>query len=255
VNARDAMPDGGTLTLRAENIILDDTAASEYDGGRSGPFLLLSVDDTGTGIPAEILTRIWEPFFTTKGSGKGTGLGLSTVRGLVESHSGFVAVRTRIGEGTSFRVFLPALDSNLEKAAANTPTIAIPRGTGELVLVVDDEPSIRNMSATMLSRHGYRVLTAGDGAEAISLFTPRANEIRVVITDVSMPNVDGATLAAVIRKLNPAIKIIAVSGLGVGQGESPAQIFTQTFLAKPFRPEALLGLVHDVLRADPPPTL
>jgi hypothetical protein len=251
VNARDAMPQGGTLTLRAENSMLDEAAVAEYEGGRHGPFLVLTVEDTGTGIPPDVLTRIWEPFFTTKGKDKGTGLGLSTVRGLVESHSGFVSVQTRAGQGSNFRVFLPGLDRTLEKTVLDVPAPAVPRGTGELVLVVDDEASIRNMSATMLSRHGYRVLTAADGAEAVALFTPRSKEIRVVITDLSMPNLDGAALAGIIRRLNPAVKIIAISGLGsASQGAPPAQVFTQTFLSKPFRPDALLTMVYEVLQSD-----
>ncbi len=255
VNARDAMPRGGTLTLRAKNCALDEETISEHEGGRPGPFLVLEVEDTGSGIPAEILTHIWEPFFTTKGSGKGTGLGLSTVRGIVENHAGFATVRTVIGEGTAFRVYLPALNNVLDEGAVNTPAAAVPRGTGELVLVVDDEVSIRNMCATMLSRHGYRVLTAADGAEGIALFTPRSQEIRVVITDLSMPNMDGTALAGVVRRLNPAVKIIAVSGLGLdGEGESPAHGFTQTFLFKPFRPDALLTLVHEVLQTDTEPS-
>jgi CheY-like chemotaxis protein len=249
VNARDAMPNGGTLSLRAENVVLDEVTAAEVEGGRPGPFLAISVEDSGTGIPPEVLTKIWDPFFTTKGVGKGTGLGLSTVRGLVESHSGFVTVQTETGKGTKFRVYLPALDSTTEAAAIAVPAPAVPRGMGELVLVVDDEVSIRNMAATILSRHGYRVLTAGDGAEAIALFAPRSKEIRLLITDLSMPKLDGAALAGVVRRLNPAIRIIAVSGLGSAGGKSTTKDFTNSFLVKPFRPEALLTMVHDVLHA------
>src|SRR5690606_5539853 len=234
VNARDAMPNGGTLVLRAENIVLDETTAAEHEGARPGAFLVFHVEDTGTGIPPDVLARMWEPFFTTKGTDKGTGLGLSTVRGIIETHSGFVTVRTEPAHGTRFRVYLPAADQSLENVALKTPAPAVPRGMGELVLVVDDEISIRNMSATMLSRHGYRVLTAADGAEAISLFTPRSREIRLVITDLSMPNVDGAAFARVIQQLNPAVRIIAVSGLGAtGEGEKPMQNFTPHFLLKP----------------------
>ena len=252
VNARDAMPDGGTLSLRAENIVLDEATAAEHEGARPGAFLVFHVEDTGTGIPPDVLARIWEPFFTTKGTDKGTGLGLSTVRGIIDTHSGFITVRTEPAHGTRFRVYLPAADQSLENVAMKTPAPAVPRGMGQLVLVVDDEISIRNMSATMLSRQGYRVLTAADGAEAISLFTPRSREIRLVITDISMPNVDGAALARAIQQLNPDVKIIAVSGLGAtGEGEKPMQNFTPHFLLKPFRSEALLGLVHEVLRATP----
>jgi two-component system cell cycle sensor histidine kinase/response regulator CckA len=253
VNARDAMPKGGTLTLRGENQILDEVTAAEHEGAQPGAFLTFHVEDTGEGIPPDVLARIWEPFFTTKASDKGTGLGLSTVRGIVESHSGFIEVSTTPGQGSRFRVYLPALDQALEKGSSDVPAPAIPRGTGELVLVVDDEVSIRNMSATMLSRQGYRVLTAGDGAEAIALFAPRSKEISLVITDLSMPNLDGAALAGVIRRINPEVKIIAVSGLAAsGQGETPTQNFTENFLFKPFRREALLTMVDEVLHAKPP---
>jgi len=248
VNARDAMPAGGTLTLRAENRILDEVTVAEHETGRPGPFLAIQVEDTGTGIPPEVLGRIWEPFFTTKATGKGTGLGLSTVRGILDSHAAFVSVRSVPGAGTTFQAFFPALDSSLDPCAVAQPAVVVPRGAGELVLVVDDEVSIRNMCATVLSRHGYRVLTAGDGAEAIALFAPRNKEIKLVITDVSMPNLDGAALAGVIRRLSPTVKIIAVSGLAPGgASEPPLQVFTSTFLLKPFRPDALLKLVHEVL--------
>ncbi|HYD85401.1 MAG TPA: response regulator, partial [Opitutus sp.] len=212
------------------------------------------VQDTGGGIPAEILPHIWEPFFTTKATGKGTGLGLSTVRGIVESHAGFTTIETVPNKGTTFRVYLPAAEStSLAPGAAATSTV-MPRGTGELVLVVDDEPSIRNMAAAMLSRHGYRVLTAADGAEAVALFAPRSKEIRVVITDLSMPNLDGAALASVVHRLNPLVKIIAMSGLTPQmENERPAPQFTHAFLTKPFRPELLLTMVYDLLRAPPNP--
>ncbi len=253
VNARDAMPQGGTLFLRAENIVLSAEAASEIQEGRPGAFLSIQVEDTGTGIPPDVLAHVWEPFFTTKGAGKGTGLGLSTVRGIVETHGGFISLQTTLGKGTSFRIFFPADGSPSSPAIAPTSAPAIqPRGNGDLILVVDDEPSIRNMSAAILARHGYRVLTAGDGAEGISLFAPRAREIRVVITDLSMPNLDGAAFASVVQRLNPAVKIIAVSGLGQeNQSRHSTLPFAHAFLVKPFRPELLLTTVHELLC--PPP--
>ncbi len=258
VNARDAMPNGGSLLLRAENCVFDENAAGEIEGARPGTFLVFLVQDTGSGIPPEILAHMWEPFFTTKATGKGTGLGLSTVRGIVESHGGFTTVHSVPGQGTTFRVHLPAAENTALHAGAGAASPAVARGTGELVLAVDDEPSIRNMAAAMLSRHGYRVLTAADGAEAIALFAPRSKEIRVVITDLSMPNLDGAALASVVHRLNPLVKIIAMSGLNPAlENERPAPPFAHAFLIKPFRPEALLTMVYDLLRAppNPPPPL
>jgi PAS domain S-box-containing protein len=250
VNARDAMLAGGTLSLKAENILIDASSSDDHQGVCPGAFIAFQVEDTGVGIPPDVLARIWEPFFTTKGIDKGTGLGLSTVRGIVESHSGVITVHTTPGQGTRFRVYLPALDQAQESGSISIPAPEIPRGNGEWILVVDDEASIRNMSATMLSRQGYRVLTAADGAEAIALFTPRSKEIQLVITDLSMPNLDGAGLARVIRRLNSGVKIIAVSGLADGQrGELPTQNFTDFFLHKPFRSEALLKMTHEILNA------
>ena len=255
VNARDAMPEGGTLTLRGENIVLTEQTAGELEGGHPGAYLVLHVQDTGTGIPPEVLPRIWEPFFTTKGSGKGTGLGLPTVRGIVESHGGFISVSTAPKRGTTFRIHFPAaLESLPSQPGAVPATFAAPQGSGQSILVVDDEPEIRNMSAAMLTRHGYRVLTASDGAEAVALFAPRAKEIKLVVTDLSMPNLDGDALAGVVRRLNPAVKIIAVSGHGQEvDAHTGARRFSDAFLVKPFRPESLLTTVHELLRVPPNP--
>lgn len=252
VNARDAMSASGTLTLHGENCVLDEIAAGEMEGAAPGAYLVLHVQDTGTGIPPDVLARIWEPFFTTKGTGKGTGLGLSTVRGIVESHGGFATVHTVPGHGTTFRVYLPATETSASQPGSGTSAPFAPRGIGELVLVADDEPGIRNTVAATLARHGYRVLTAADGAEAIALFAPRSKEIRVVITDLSMPNLDGAALASVVQRLNPAVKIIAVSGHTTeSDGNPPTSQFTDAFLVKPFRAEVLLTTVHELLRSPP----
>ncbi|ACB74233.1 response regulator [Opitutus terrae] len=252
VNARDAMPAGGTLTLRGENCVLDEIAAANIEGASPGAFLVMHVQDTGTGIAPEIFARIWEPFFTTKGTGKGTGLGLSTVRGIVESHGGFCTVQTVLGRGTVFRIYLQAAEAATSQPGESLSVPFAPRGVGELVLVADDEPGIRNTAAAMLARHGYRVLTAADGAEAIALFAPRSKEIRVVITDLAMPNLDGAALASVVERLNPDVRIVAVSGHAPDpEAKPPINQFTDAFLLKPFRPEVLLTTVHEVLRSPP----
>jgi PAS domain S-box-containing protein len=254
VNARDAMPEGGVLSLRAENRVLDEAAAAAIPGARDGSYLVLHVSDTGTGIPAEVLAHIWEPFFTTKEPGKGTGLGLSTVRGIVEGHGGFITVDTEIGRGTTFGIYLPVTE---EMSPSEEPPerASIPRGHGELVLLVDDEPQVRELAGSILLHHGYRVLTARDGVEAVALFAPRSQEIRVIVTDLQMPNLDGAALAAVVRRLNPAAKLIAASGTAVapsGQGHPLAQI-ADALLSKPFKAEALLSAVHRLLQAEEQP--
>ena len=252
VNARDAMPNGGTLRLRAENRELDLAGARAIDGGRPGLFVVLQVEDTGTGIAPEVVEHMWEPFFTTKESGKGTGLGLSTVRGIVENHNGFIDFKTAIGRGSTFSIYLPAAEGPDMDRSHPAPR-TLPPGKGELILVVDDERHIREMTLTMLTRAGYRVLLAADGAEAAVIFAQRAAEIRLVITDLHMPNLDGATLGRALRRINPATRLLVISGLTSTLGDRPdyrPEEFAHAFLHKPFRPEALLAKVHELLRPD-----
>ena len=251
VNARDAMPQGGTLRLRAENRRLDETAAQAIPGAIAGAYLVLEVTDTGTGIPAEILTRIWEPFFTTKGEGKGTGLGLATVRGIAANHGGFITVESEPGRGTTFRIFLPAAEESAATGSAAASAHPFhPRGKGELVLVVDDEVYVGDLINELLTMNGYRVLVARNGVEAISKFAPRAAEIALVITDLNMPELGGTDLARVLPRVNPAVKIIFMSGEGSSRpGESAA--LPGRVLKKPFVPGELLMRVHEALAAPP----
>ncbi|HSI07842.1 MAG: response regulator [Rariglobus sp.] len=248
VNARDAMPAGGQLTLRAENIVLDEHYAVMNRGAVAGSYVVVEVTDTGCGIPKEIVDRIFDPFFTTKEPGKGTGLGLSTVLGIVRSHGGFVHVYSEPGKGTTFRIYLPAhLDGREGEVSLASPE-RLPEGSGELVLVVDDEISILDITRQTLEAFRYRVLTAEDGAQAIGLYAQQSSEVAVVITDMMMPTMDGAMLIAALRRINPAVKIIAVSGLnnnshtanaaGNGGGH---------FLTKPYTAEELLVLLRNVL--------
>ncbi len=249
VNARDAMPQGGTLRLRAENRVLDAAAASALPGARPGAYLAIEVGDSGTGIPPEILARVWEPFFTTKEEGKGTGLGLATVRGIVANHDGFITLDSVVGRGTTFRVFLPAVEPAAPTGTgeAVAPPAAM-RGQGELVLVVDDEPGIRDLLATILRRAGYRVLVAADGREAVTLYQPRASEIALVVTDLGMPEMGGAMLADVLLRINPAVKLLFISGAGpAGPAETvPAG---RPALPKPFtREEVLVAIRREIGR-------
>jgi nitrogen-specific signal transduction histidine kinase/CheY-like chemotaxis protein len=250
VNARDAMPEGGVLRVRAENCLLDERAAKKIDGAMAGAWLVLHVEDTGTGIPAEALNHIWEPFFTTKSADKGTGLGLSTVRGIVDHHRGFISLKTQSGRGTTFRVYLPAAEMPAKIDHLDPVRPSAVRGNGELILIVDDEPQIRDITAAILSRHGYRVLIAGDGSEAVALFASRSSEISVVVTDMSMPNLDGTILANIVQHLNPMVKILAMSGLSSSGGESKMRQITEAFLFKPFKVEALLQAVNKLLHPE-----
>ena len=255
VNARDAMPQGGTLGLSAENCVLDEAAAAGIEGARPGKWLVLQVGDTGTGIPPETLARIWDPFFTTKAADKGTGLGLSTVRGIVEHHHGFVTLATAPGLGTTFRVYLPAAESAMISDTSTIPPFAN-EGKGELILVADDEISIRELVDVTLTHAGYRVMTAYDGAEAAVLFTAHAQEIALVITDLDMPILDGAGLARSIHALTPQMKILMMSGQ-----ESTSQAkdmlreqFATARIAKPFAIKTLKKAVHELLHGRSAPS-
>jgi PAS domain S-box-containing protein len=246
VNARDAMPQGGRLSIRGENRILDDLSALAIEGARPGRWLVLHVEDTGTGIDPGILAHIWEPFYTTKAADKGTGLGLSTVRGIVETHRGFTVLSTQAGKGTRFSVYLPVSDGVPGSEAVAPPA---PRGDGEFILVVDDEANIREMVKTIVSRHGYRVLAAVDGIEALSALAQQVGEIDLVVTDMVMPRLGGQQLIDVIRRLNPEAKVLAISG-GAQDRDLTAgpSGHADAFLMKPFTADALLQEIHDLLK-------
>jgi PAS domain S-box-containing protein len=247
VNARDAMHESGTLALSATNVTLDAQFVAASPDAKVGPHVVLSVSDTGTGIVPEIRDRIFEPFFTTKEVGKGTGLGLATVHAIVKGHGGFVSVHSEVGLGTTFRVYLPA-DPGLRPAPLAPSTVKPARGGGELVLVVDDEASIRQITQQTLEAFGYRVRTANDGAEAVSIFSKHPNEIALVLTDMMMPVMDGAATIQVLRRLDPTVKIIAASGLNANENVAKAASLGVTdFLAKPYTTETMLEMFRKVL--------
>ncbi len=254
VNARDAMPHGGTLRITAINRLLGDVEAARIPGGRPGAWLLIEVSDTGTGIPPDILEKIWTPFFTTKAEGDGTGLGLSTVRGILYKHNGFIDVSTEVGKGSSFRVFLPAvLDSAPRPAETGQSTIS--RGEGELVLVVDDEDGIREVLASWLRKHGYRVASCCDGVEALSWFKDHGSEAAIVVTDVDMPQLGGLGLIRALLQLRPDLRILSMSGLSGTHSESSdsreVRKISTAFLGKPFAAEEFLRTVYRVLHSNP----
>jgi PAS domain S-box-containing protein len=247
VNARDAMPDGGTLQISVRNLWIDAHYARMNIEAKVSPYVVITVSDTGIGIRNEVIDRIFEPFFTTKEVGKGTGLGLSTVLGIVKSHGGFVKVLSQVGKGTQFQVYLPAM---LTRETNHPPVehYELPTGHGELVLVVDDEDSIREITKTSLETYGYKVITACDGIEAIALYTQQKENISVVLVDMMMPSIDGPTTIGVLRKINPQVKIIGVSGLVL----NPKMIehlgnSVKTFLPKPYTSDELLRNLQLVL--------
>jgi two-component system cell cycle sensor histidine kinase/response regulator CckA len=245
VNARDAMPYGGTLEIKARNILIDEMTARMNMDAEAGNYVLLTVEDTGEGIPEEVLNRIWDPFFTTKDAGKGTGLGLSTVLSIIKSHRGFINVYSEPRRGTRFSVYLPA-SANQMKTAENEQSARYPRGNGELILVVDDEANIRQVTTAMLEKYDYRTLSASDGTEALAAYAQNKN-IALVITDMAMPYMDGAATIRALRKINPEIKIIAASGLTDEQKDDLKNLKTDAFLLKPFTVEKLLTTIAAIL--------
>ena len=247
VNARDAMADGGVLTLRAENVVLDEAFVRSTPGAKPGPHVRLSVIDTGSGIPHDLLDKIFDPFFTTKAPGKGTGLGLSTVHGIMHSHEGFVRVTSEEGKGACFELNFPATPS-ANVVAVRDGEGQFLRGAGELVLVVDDERAVREVLRKMLERHGYRAVVASEGAEAVGLFLQHRGAVKVVLTDIMMPGVDGPTLVQSLRRIDPNVLIVGMSGSG-GKEEvnKTASWSVPVFLSKPFTSETLLEALAQIL--------
>ena len=247
VNSRDAMPNGGTLQLAAENVRLEASCATLGANAQPGPYVLFSVADTGQGIPAEILDKIFDPFFTTKPPGEGTGLGLSTALGIVRSHDGFIDVDSQTGKATSFRVYLPAFpDATPEPVSSLNP--GLPRGNGEMLLVVDDEAKVRTVTADLLTRYGYRVLTASNGAEAILQFTKHPGEIGAVLADLMMPCMDGIALTRALRQMRPDVPIIASTGADAIAEERVLRDLAAEILRKPYTAEHLLKALQAAFR-------
>jgi CheY-like chemotaxis protein len=247
VNARDAMPDGGTLTLAAENRALDEALTALTPDAKPGVYVCLTVADTGAGIPAENLERIFDPFFTTKEIGKGTGLGLATVLGIVRGHGGFVRVNSRPGAGTTFELYLPASPA---AQAAPPPRRGPPppRHAGELVLVVDDEGPVRSVVQRALQQQGYEVLTAAEGAEALALFSQQRGKVKAVITDMMMPGMDGPALVHSLRRLESRLPILGMTGLAERAGVKGLEsLDLAVVLIKPFAASELLDALHRAL--------
>jgi signal transduction histidine kinase/ActR/RegA family two-component response regulator len=248
VNARDSMPKGGRLTISASNVTIDAQFAATSNGAAPGTYILLTVSDTGCGIPPEVRDRIFEPFFTTKEVGKGTGLGLATVHTLVKSHGGFLNLESEVGEGTTFKIYLPA-DLAIRAPETTQPfPIQMPRGRDELVLVVDDEYSILEITQQTLEAFGYRVVTARNGAEAVSLYAKRVQEVALVLTDMMMPIMDGVATIHVLGCINPNVRIIAATGLELAENMAKANnAGVRDFLQKPYTAETLVRKVREVI--------
>jgi len=251
VNAMDAMKEGGRLTLSAENLTVDDSYASMVPGAQPGRYVGFHVEDTGMGISRENLEKIFDPFFTTKPQGLGTGLGLSIVIGIAKSHGGFVTVDSKPAVGSRFKVYIPAVFNETVGESISDGKSELPGGHGELVLLVDDEEGVLIMAETLLTKSGYHVLTARDGIDAISLYAVNKDDIKLVITDIMMPFVDGVALVKALKNMNPEVRVIASTGQAeksrLNEFESQG---IRVFLHKPYNGKQLLTLVHQMLSVE-----
>jgi PAS domain S-box-containing protein len=249
LNARDAMPGGGRLQIKAENTRLDETYARMRFNAEPGRFVLITIADTGAGIPPEVRDKIFDPFFTTKEIGRGTGLGLSTVLGIVKSHGGLIDVASKVGKGSAFKVYLPAVETG-QLVEAEERLAELPGGHGELILVIDDEKAILEITRGALEAHDYAVLTADNGVEAVALCAEHKGRVQAVLIDMMMPLMDGPATIRALRRLDPYLKIIATSGVpGEEKKTEAASAGAQAFLPKPYTAGQLLNILAEALAA------
>ena len=247
INARDAMPNGGVLLIETASTVVDEASALETPDAKAGEYSVCTVSDTGTGIPQEIIPKIFDPFFTTKGVGAGTGLGLSTCIGIARSLGGFITVKSQVGLGTTFKVFLPVStngasdQTNIEKALSL-------QGQGETILLVDDETAITTVISNVLANNGYDVITAVEGEKALKLYRKNEGKIDLVVTDIMMPEMDGVELVRQLREISPLQKIIASSGRVTEEQKSELKVLgVNVILQKPYDSRELLVVLHDAI--------
>ena len=249
LNARDAMPKGGTLAIGTQNMALDEEYCRKHLRTKPGDYVLISVSDNGSGMDKRTMDRIFDPFFTTKEVTKGTGLGLSIAYGIIKSHRGHILCYSELGQGTTFKIYLPAI---AEKSADSsvTPETALPRGRAELVLIVDDEDRIRDVAQEILSSFGYETLTASNGKEAVEVYRKKGDQIDLVILDLIMPEMDGKQCLVDILQQNPSAKVLVASGYTTdGQLEQVKRLGATATISKPYETRQLLDLVRDTLDA------
>ncbi len=248
VNARDAMPQGGRLVIRGRNVTVDAAMVAANPGAQPGPHVLIAVADSGSGIPPEVIERIYDPFFTTKTIGKGTGLGLSTVLGIVKSHGGFLQLKSEVGRGTEFSLYFPAASTPAAERIAG-PVAPLPAGHGETILVIEDEEAVRTVVRDLLRSRGYRVLLASDGPAGLEIYRRQGKEIRAVLTDMMMPAMQGEEVVRELRRLNPDIRIVAMSGMLGERGSEDDASGRLAFVPKPMTGQALVGALQGVMGA------
>ncbi len=247
VNARDAMPEGGKLTLRTENVTLDEEYCRVHPGAKPGNYLLLAISDTGTGMDSEILEHLFEPFFTTKGAGKGTGLGLAVVYGIVKQHGGYVTCDSEPGTGTMFRIYLPAIEEQEVVSDKAEEDLKLLGGT-ETILLVDDEDVVRDLGEMILGESGYKVLAAKNGREALEIHRKEGQGISLVIMDLIMPEMGGMECLKQLLKIDPQVNVVVASGYSADASvKETIRMGVKGFVTKPFRIKELLREVRRVL--------
>ncbi len=249
VNARDAMPTGGKMTIETANVELDETYVRAYPDLTPGPYVLLAVSDTGCGMTPEVKARLFEPFFTTKEVGKGTGLGLATVYGIIKQSGGHIAVYSEVGVGTTFKVYLPQCEEPVSEMMRRSPAAEVPMGAGT-VLLVEDEDDVRLLTRRALQRQGYTVLEARHGGEALKVWAKHKGTIDLMISDVVMPEMNGGELARRLLQEQPDLKVLFLSGY-TDSAVLRANLLEEgrAFLQKPFTPRLLSRKVHEVMSA------
>jgi CheY-like chemotaxis protein len=251
VNARDAMPTGGLISIETATVHLKDGVSSPYLAAPPGDYVLLAVRDTGGGMTPEVLEHVFEPFFTTKGTGKGTGLGLATIYGIVKQHNGGITVESSTGRGSTFKIYFLRADGAPAADAVPAPSRPVERSTAPgrtTILVVEDDPGIRELSSKILRRYGYDVLSASGGDEARDISEHHAGAIDLLLSDVMMPGMNGPMVAEMLTKMRPGLKVVFMSGYidspvvrqGVMERDLP-------FVQKPFTPERLANKIVEVL--------
>ena len=246
VNAKDAMPDGGNLTIETRNVTLDEEYCRLHLEAEPGDYVLLCVSDTGHGMDRETLKHIFEPFYTTKEAGRGTGLGLAMVHGIVKQHGGYLTCYSEVGEGTLFKIYLPViLTEGISETSAEKPML--PRGT-ETILLVDDQEIIRNLGREILEQFGYTVLTADHGQEALSVYEKERDRISLVVLDLIMPEMGGEECLRELLKIDPQAKVLIASGFAAnGRMKEAVETGAKGFVHKPYNMRELMTAIREVL--------
>lgn len=244
VNARDAMPNGGVLLLSADNLIVDEKHLLIDSSLPLGSYIAISINDTGSGIPSEIMDKIFDPFFSTKEAGKGTGLGLSTVSNIITNHQGYIKVSSEKGKGTQFQIILPAL--RLQEDHLTKKYLDLPYGNGESILLVDDEKAIQEVSKASLMAYNYNVLTANNGAEGVAIYAQNRDTIKLVITDLQMPEMDGVSMIKILKNINPQVKVLVTTGMNSNIDElNLIHLGITSYLQKPYNIEQLITTLSE----------